>query len=135
MVWAQEVSEYLLVASVFLTVALSWREDKHVRVDILYNRLSEKWRRRANLLFSIWAFLFSAALTWYGSLWALDALRMNEETATLMMLPTFPVKVFIPLGGFLLCIQIVHSAFRAWKTPRTDVGSGNAKTPSPAEAM
>lgn len=125
-VWAQEVSEYLLVISVFLALALSWREGRHVRVDILYARLNEKWRIRANLLFSFWAFLFTAALTWYGFIEVRDALTRHETSQTVMAIPTFPVKAFIPVGAFLLLLEIIRTS---WKAARAQNPGGLARSP------
>jgi TRAP-type C4-dicarboxylate transport system permease small subunit len=116
--WAPDVSEYLLLACVFLVLPLSWREDKHVRVDILYRRLGDKWRARANLFFSFWALIFTAGLVWYGFWEAWRAFRVGEFSSTITVIPTFPAKAVIPFGAFLLCLQIVNSALRGWKTER-----------------
>jgi len=110
-VWADEICEYMLLISVFLTLPLSWREDQHVRVDVLYRRWSKKWRSRANLLFSFWALLFCAALTWYGFLQARYAAVQGETSITATGIATYPVLAFIPIGAFLLCIQIVLSTW------------------------
>jgi TRAP-type C4-dicarboxylate transport system permease small subunit len=114
-VWADEIGEYMLLISVFLTLALSWREDKHVRVDVLYSRWSKKWRLRANLVFSFWALLFCVGLTWYGFLQARYALLQGETSVTATAIATYPVLAFIPIGAFLLCIQIIQSAWRLAK--------------------
>lgn len=123
-VWADEICEYMLLMSVFLTLPLSWREDRHVRVDILYSRWSKKWRARANLAFSFWALLFCASLTWYGFLQAHYALVQGETSVTSSAIATYPVLTFIPIGSFLLCIQIVQSAWRIYRDRhREDDGS------------
>jgi len=114
-VWAGEICEYMLLISVFLTLALSWREGRHVRVDVLYVFWSKKWRIRANLVFSFWALVFSAALTWYGYLQVRQAFMQGETSITATGIATYPVLAFIPIGAFLLCIQIIRSA---WKLAR-----------------
>ncbi len=114
-VWADEICEYLLLISVFLTLPVSWREDQHVRVDVLYNRWKIKWRNRANLLFSFWAFLFCASLTWYGFLQARYAMVQGETSITATGIATYPVLAFIPIGSFLLCLQIAVSTRRPAK--------------------
>jgi TRAP-type C4-dicarboxylate transport system permease small subunit len=105
---------------------LSWREDKHVRVDVLYNRWSKKWRVRANLVFSFWALLFCAGLTWYGFLQARYALLQGETSVTASAIATYPVLTFIPVGAFLLCIQIIQSAWRLAKGKDTE-DTGNSQ--------
>lgn len=114
-VWVDEICEYLLLICVFLTLPLSWREDQHVRVDVLYRRWGKKWRSRANLLFSFWAFIFCASLTWYGFLQARYAVIQGETSVTASSIATYPVLAFIPIGSFLLCIQIVISTWRLAK--------------------
>jgi TRAP-type C4-dicarboxylate transport system permease small subunit len=114
-VWTDEICEYLLLISVFLTLPVSWREDRHVRVDVLYSRWSRKWRARANLAFSFWALLFCASLTWYGFLQAHYALVQGETSITSSAIKTYPVLAFIPIGAFLLCIQILQSTWRLYR--------------------
>ncbi|MDP2735469.1 MAG: TRAP transporter small permease [bacterium] len=114
-VWADEICEFMLLICVFITLPLSWREDQHVRVDILYGRWSRKWRNRANLAFSFWAFLFCATLTWYGYLQARHAMLLGETSLTATSVATYPLLAFIPLGAFLLCIQIIISSWRMIK--------------------
>ncbi len=121
-VWADEICEYMLLISVFLTLPLSWREDQHVRVDVLYRRWRKKNRSRANLIFSFWAFLFCAALTWYGFLQARYALVQGETSITATGIATYPVLAFIPIGAFLLCVQIVISTWRLAKGKDVEEG-------------
>ena len=112
LVWADEICEYMLLISVFLTLPLSWRNNQHVRVDVLYSRWNKKWRTRANLVFSFWALIFCAGLTWYGFLQARYAMVQGETSITSSAIATYPVLAFIPVGAFFLCIQIIQSSWR-----------------------
>ncbi len=127
-VWADEICEYMLLISVFLTLPLSWREDRHVRVDVLYGKWSNKWRTRANLAFSFWALLFCGSLTWYGLLQARYALVQGETSVTSSAIATYPVLAFIPIGAFLLCIQIVRSSWEMYKQRGTESGDNSPET-------
>jgi len=127
-VWVDEICEFLLLISVFLTLPLSWREDQHVRVDVLYRRWSKKWRSRANLLFSFWAFLFSATLTWYGYLQARHAMLLGETSLTATAVATYPILAFIPIGAFLLCIQIILSTWWLAKGKDTEGRDSSPET-------
>jgi C4-dicarboxylate transporter, DctQ subunit len=131
-VWAGEIGEYLLLVSVFLALALSWREDRHVRVDVIYNRWTKKWRNRANLLFSFWALIFCIALTWYGYLQARQAMVQGETSVTSSAIPTYPVLAFIPIGTLLLSIQIIRSTWKLMKG--RDLDDANAPEGSPPHA-
>jgi TRAP-type C4-dicarboxylate transport system permease small subunit len=132
-VWAGEIGEYMLLACVFLTLALSWREDRHVRVDILYVYWSRKWRVRANLVFSFWALVFCAALTWYGYLQVRQAFLQGETSVTATAIPTYPVLAFIPIGAFLLCVQIIQSAWKLLRGEDTKETGTSQQTPGPKE--
>ena len=132
-VWTDEICEYLLLISVFLTLPVSWRDDRHVRVDILYSRWRKKWRVRANLAFSFWAFLFCASLTWYGYLQARYALVQGETSITSSAIKTYPVLTFIPIGAFLLCIQIVLSSWRMYKERNIGDDGNSRETPGRSE--
>ena len=132
-VWADEVCEFMLLICVFLTLPLSWREDQHVRVDILYSHWSKKWRNRANLAFSFWAFLFCAALTWYGYLQARHAMLLGETSLTATAVPIYPLLAFIPIGTFLLCIQIIISSWRMIKGKSADGPGSSPESAGQAE--
>lgn len=132
-VWADEICEYMLLMSVFLTLPLSWREDRHVRVDVLYSRWKKKWRVRSNLIFSFWALIFCGSLTWYGFLQARYALVQGETSISSSSISTFPVLVFIPIGAFLLCIQIMQSSWRMAKGKDTEDTGNSPETSGQTE--
>ncbi len=131
LVWADEICEYMLLISEFLTLPRSWHYDLHVCVDILYSRWSKKWRSRANLVFSFWALIFCAGLTWYGFLQARYAIVQGETSITSSSIATYPVLAFIPIGAFLLCIQIVRSSWRLARENKDGAESDNETSGQP----
>jgi len=122
--WSFEVSEYMLAACVFLAAARTHLVDGHVRVDIVLSRLGRRTQSILNICTSILAFVYVAILTWESWDVAWRTFQGGWVSATPIMLPLFPAKVLIPVGGLLLCLQI---ASKVWGYAGSLSAQGEAK--------
>lgn len=78
----QELSWHLFSAVFLLGAAHTFAKDGHVRVDILYSRLSIKGRAWVNSLGIIFFLLpMTAVLIWYGFEYALQAFHYETQAA------------------------------------------------------
>jgi TRAP-type mannitol/chloroaromatic compound transport system permease small subunit len=80
--------------------------NEHVRVDVVYSRLTP--RRQAMIdLFGIIFFLMPAAilLAWMSWPWFVDSYVNNEMSSNAGGLVRWPVKLLLPLGFGLLMLQ------------------------------
>lgn len=104
----------LFSAVVLLGMAWALRDDAHVRVDVLFGRLSPKGQAWINLVGTLFMLLpFCALLMWV--LWpaVLDAVALREGAADPGGLPRWPIKTLVPLSIALLALQGVAQALRA----------------------
>jgi TRAP-type mannitol/chloroaromatic compound transport system permease small subunit len=125
--WSFEVSTYMLVACVFLAAARTHLMEGHVRVDIVLSRLSHKTQSLMNIATSILALIFVAILTWESWDVAWSALQGGWRSDSPIALPLFPAKVTIPIGGFLLCLQIVSKLWVYTESLLTEHSQRKAK--------
>lgn len=113
--WAHESMFLMFGMQYLLAGAYALREDGHVRVDVLYTRLSPLLRAALDLLTSVFFYIFTLALITTG--WTFFAQSMsseqfffaagyrNELSFTEWAIQYYPVKFTIFLGGVLLLLQ------------------------------
>lgn len=104
LVWAEEVSQYLMVWVAFLGAGLALRQGRHVAVEMLQEQLPSGARRglRWGLLAAVLAFL--VATTVLGCMFAWFARDM--ETPVLNISMAIPYAA-VPIGCALLAIHLV----------------------------
>ncbi|WP_371682760.1 TRAP transporter small permease [Sporosarcina sp. PTS2304] len=107
--WTLEVSEYLLVFLTFFGVAWLLREDGHIKLDLLLNRLSEKNRTRMEIVNSCIGVIISIVITFYGfmAVWSLHTRGIKTET--ILEIPRSLLIIIIPIGFFFVFIQFLRN--------------------------
>ena len=112
--------QWMLFSAVFLLGA-AWvlAEDGHVRVDVLYARLSPKGRAWVDLLGSLLLLLpFCALVLWASWPAVAEAVALREGALDAGGLARWPVKLLLPAGVLLLGLQGLVQAARAALTLR-----------------
>ena len=102
-IWAEELSQYIMVWITFLGAGLALREGRHVAVELLQDRLPTKvkrWTRRLVVLFII---VFLLVLVVVGLQFSLFA--MEQETPV-MTIPLGYPYLAVPLGALILLAHI-----------------------------
>lgn len=107
-IWANEISIYLCITSVFLSLGYVLKEKGHVNVDSLTNSLPRKVKLKLELVTSILAIIYSFVLAWQGWKIAFHAYEMGETSPTLLRVPMFIPRGMVFLGGGLLCIEFIR---------------------------
>jgi len=108
-------NQWMLYSAMFLLGA-GWtlQRDDHVRVDVVYERLSLARRAWVDLLGSLLLLLpFCAFGLWVSWDYALDAVRLLETSADAGQLPIWPAKLLILAGFSLLALQGVATVLRS----------------------
>lgn len=105
-IWAQETSTYIFGAFFMLGGAFVMRHDGHVRVDIIYARLSPRDKAIVDLItFPIFFFLFLGILVTEGTKMAIWSWTIWERTQSPWSPPIYPLKTVIPVAALLLLLQ------------------------------
>lgn len=103
--WAHE-SMFLMFGMQYLIAGgFVLREGGHVRVDVLYNKMSKRWKAISDVLTSIFFFIFMFALLVTGWTFFKDAYNVSEVSFTEWAIQYWPVKFALPLGAALLILQ------------------------------
>jgi len=120
-VWVTEITGYLLVYIPFLVAAWVLRREGHVRMDLVLNQLSPKTQSLVNVITSIVGAIVCLLIAWYGIKVTWDHYQTGFLTMTLLMLPKWPLLAVIPVGSFLLFIQLLRRTYNylvLWRASR-----------------
>jgi TRAP-type C4-dicarboxylate transport system permease small subunit len=102
-----ELSEYLLVLVVFMSIGWVLKEDRHVSVTFVVDLLPEKMRLGLKLLTSLLTMAFLGILVWKGGRTTLTAYTGNYHSSSLLDFPMWIPYSLIPLGALVLSLQYI----------------------------
>lgn len=114
----QELEWHLFAIIFLIGAAYTLKEDKHVRVDVLYSRLSPSGKAWVNFLGSLIFLIPFAMLTIWASLnFVKSSFMMGETSPNPGGLPArYMLKACIPIGFFLILLQAIALALRSLLT-------------------
>lgn len=103
--WAHE-SMFLMFGMMYmLGGGFGLREEVHVRVDILFQRFSEKYKSMLDLITSVIFFVFIVAMLWSGWVFAGYSMELWEVSFTEWAIQHWVIKLSIVVGSALLLLQ------------------------------
>lgn len=103
--WVHESMFLMFGMQYVLSGAYAYREDQHVRVDVLYTKLSQRGKAIADIVTSVFFFIFILTMVWTGARFALDAVNNWEVSFTEWGVQYWVVKLTLPIGAALLALQ------------------------------
>jgi TRAP-type mannitol/chloroaromatic compound transport system permease small subunit len=122
--WVMELEWHIFTLLFVLSAAYTFRHDKHVRVDVWYQRFSPRDQALVNLLGNLILLLpWLGLLIYTSTLFAVDAWTLRERSPDPGGLPArYLVKGVIPLGLTLLFLQAIADSLRQWQRYNTKEG-------------
>lgn len=107
----QELEWHLVSPIALLGMAYGMRHGGHVRVDFLYDRLSDRARAMIDLFSAVLMVILGAAIIWFAIPYVNQSIMMGEGSPDPGGLPyRFLLKAFIPVGFGLLFVQAIAQA-------------------------
>lgn len=113
-IWAHETSIYIFGAMWILVGGITLLRDRMVRMDVLYIRFSPRGKAIWDLCTFILAFAYTAALLWTSWKLAWDSVLWREMSETAWRVPYYPFRLMVPIGAFLLLIQLISKFIKNW---------------------
>ncbi|HET8726870.1 MAG TPA: TRAP transporter small permease subunit [Alphaproteobacteria bacterium] len=110
--WALEMSQFLLSAYYLLGGAYSLQLGAHVRMDLLYDRLSARKRALTDAITIIFVIFFLAVLFAGGVSSTEYAITYGQKNYTSWAPPLWPIKIVMTVGIFLALLQAISSLFK-----------------------
>jgi TRAP-type C4-dicarboxylate transport system permease small subunit len=109
--WVIEIDSYILLYICFLVGAWVLREEGHVIIDVLLERLNPRTQSWMNIVTSLVSAGVCFILAWYGAADTWDLLKTNYFTPTQLEIPKWIINVIIFIGSFFLFIQFLRRAY------------------------
>jgi TRAP-type mannitol/chloroaromatic compound transport system permease small subunit len=106
----QELEWHLFAAMFMLGVGYTLKEDGHVRVDIFYEKMSERYKALINIGGSVlFALPFTLLILYFSWGYTMDAYSMGEGSADPGGLPyRWIVRSVIPVSSIFLLLSILY---------------------------
>lgn len=110
--WTVELAQFTLPAYYILGGAYSMQLDDHVRMDLLYDRLSNLNKARIDVVTSF-CLLFYLVTLLYGSISSLEyAIEYDQRKFSQWNPSMIPIKVVMVFGIVLMLLQSVSIFFK-----------------------
>lgn len=107
------VASYLMVATIFLPLALIQILDENIAVDALRNAVPDMLKDVFDLIGHVLGVIFYALLGWIYFKVAVDAFEIREFVTGTWDVPIWPARIFMPLGLFLATVAAGLKALAA----------------------
>lgn len=110
--WANETVVYGSAAVYLLTGGYALLHRRHVRIDVIFGALSERTRRRLDLIALPFLVIYALTLLVVGGEIAWTSFLQAEGTGTPWNPRIWPIKACIPVAGLLLLLQAISNTMR-----------------------
>jgi TRAP-type mannitol/chloroaromatic compound transport system permease small subunit len=103
--WLHESMFLMYGMQYMLAGAYAYKLDQHVRVDVFYTKFSPRGKAIADIITSVFFFIFVGTLLVTSYRFAADSIGNNEHSFTEWAVQYWPVKLMMPIGASLLLLQ------------------------------
>jgi TRAP-type mannitol/chloroaromatic compound transport system permease small subunit len=118
-VWAQELEWHLMSPIALIGAAYALRHGEHVRVDVLYGRMSPAMQRAVDALSSLLGVVACLYVAWLSLRYVGQSWEQGEGSANPGGIPArYVLKAFIPAGFLLLALQFAAVLLKSAARPR-----------------
>ena len=110
--WLHESMFLMFGMQYMLCGAFAYCEDQHVRVDVIYAQFSPRGKAIADIITSVFFFIFTVTLLWTTTRFAMDSISVGEHSFTEWGIQYWPVKLTMPIGAALMVLQGVSKLIK-----------------------
>lgn len=108
LLWVHEIAEIALLYMTFLATVWVLKNEGHVGMDLLIDRLSPRYQLFLNIITSFISAIVCLVITYYGIPVAWIYYVKGIYQLSLLELPTALFLAVVPVGCFLLFIQFLR---------------------------
>ena len=107
--WVMELSTYCLTTCGFLGMGVAYAGKKHIHVDILLSKLSEKNCTYLGVFTSLAGAMYALLFTIEGSQMVALSMELNTTAPTTLSTPLWIPQLAMPVGMLLLFLHLVYT--------------------------
>ncbi len=110
--WALEMSQFILSAYYLLGGAYTLQLGQHVRMDLIYDRLSARKRAVTDAVTILFVIFYLAVLFGGGLSSTNYAIVYGQKNYTAWAPPLWPIKVVMTAAIFMMLLQCLSTFFK-----------------------
>lgn len=110
--WVLPVAEYSLLWIVSLAISYTQLRGSHIRIEAIISRAPRQVQSGTNIFISGLALVFFILFTWGAIDYVSEALEESWNTGPVHYWPLFPILIIMPVGGFLMGLQLFITIIR-----------------------
>jgi len=118
--WAGELTVYLFLWSAFFGAAYCFKEDAHISITILLEKLPPKASKALLILSHVVTLVFLLAVSWYGYKYLLLDIELDERSIDLDI-PMWIPYLAIPVSFAFAAWRVGEKLAAILKTPAEEV--------------
>ena len=103
--WGRDVNGLLLLMTIFSALPHAWDRGYHIRMEVLYSRLSENRRRRADVLAAVAGIIVFGLMAVQGARFV-PFMIGTEETGEDLRMQIWPFMTFLSLCALVLVARL-----------------------------
>ena len=103
--WVTESMVFGCGVSYVLGAAWALQENRHVKIDLLYGRLTVRQRAVMDSITYFFFALYLGVFLWAASKYTWQSVRLGETTGSAWDPPVYPIKIALVVGVSLLLLQ------------------------------
>ena len=112
-IWTHEIIAYCFCGAILLTIGYTLKHRSHANVDILYAYFSARTQAILDLIsYTVFLGIFTSFLLYYGIKFAATSWSIMERTPSAFNFYVFPAKTMLPVGVFLLALQMISDVIK-----------------------
>jgi len=104
---ADEYSGYIYLASIFLALGYTFKENGHIRINLLTSRLSKKAQRVVDVVAGFIALALAIFMLYRSILLTYDSYSFEMVSETVSETPIYLTQIVMPIGLFLFVLSII----------------------------
>ena len=112
--WAEEMTRYTLLWTVFVGAGVVTREGTHVSMEAFFNLWPAKLQRGGLLAIHLFCIATIAVIVYFG----ISMVRLvveTEQVSEAAFLPMWIIYGAVPVGGILMILGYLETALRQWR--------------------
>ncbi len=118
--WAGELTVYLFLWSAFFGAAYCFKQDAHISITILLEKVPPRVAKALLLLSHLVTFIYLAAVSWYGYEYLQLVIELDERSIDLDIPMWIPYLV-IPVAFAFAAYRVAEKFLEIWRTPAGEV--------------
>jgi len=110
--WTVETAQFILAGYYFLAGPMTLKDEDHVRLDLIYDKLSDRGKARMDAI-TIWIVIFFLAILLWGAVSSLQySIQTNQRLPSLWAPSVVPIKICMVVCTALMILQCIAIFFR-----------------------